>query len=85
MPHGPGPGGILSSPLIDQVLLVGQGQRGLGALVVPNLPQLVAGGLLSPQDLALAGALTSEGDAGGQRTSGGVNLGHSIEGGRQGG
>eukprot|EP00667_Euglena_gracilis_P002772 EG_transcript_2777 len=43
---------ITASPLVDQVMLVGQGQRGLGALVVPNLLELRARGLITAADLA---------------------------------
>jgi len=56
---------IMSSPLVDQVLLVGQGQRGLGALVVPNLKALAARGLVTDGDQAIADrALESSDEAG---------------------
>eukprot|EP00667_Euglena_gracilis_P001825 EG_transcript_1826 len=48
---------ILSSPLIEQVMLVGHGQRGLGALVVPNMPELAAQGVISAEDLAQSDVL----------------------------
>lgn len=38
---------LVASPFIDQVLLVGQDQRGLGALIVPKLDELEEVGLVS--------------------------------------
>jgi long-chain acyl-CoA synthetase len=40
---------ILSSEYVDQVMLVGQDQRSLGALIVPNVEALEANGLLSAE------------------------------------
>ncbi|MFQ3680100.1 MAG: AMP-binding protein [Pseudanabaenaceae cyanobacterium] len=40
----------LASPLIDQIVLVGQDQKYLGALIVPNLPALVAEGWAAPAE-----------------------------------
>lgn len=46
---GPIEDAISASPLIDQVMLVGQDQRALGALVVPRLAYLVTEGLLDQE------------------------------------
>ncbi|MDX2256725.1 MAG: AMP-binding protein [Pseudanabaenaceae cyanobacterium bins.39] len=46
----------MRSPYIDQVMLVGQDQKQLGILIVPNLSVLAAEGLI-PKDATLAEAL----------------------------
>ena len=43
----------IRSPYIDQVVLVGQDQKQLGALIVPNLSALAAAGLI-PAEVNLA-------------------------------
>eukprot|EP00668_Euglena_longa_P012254 GGOE01014689.1.p1 GENE.GGOE01014689.1~~GGOE01014689.1.p1 ORF type:complete len:835 (-),score=229.81 GGOE01014689.1:90-2363(-) len=53
---------ITASPLVDQVMLVGQGQRGLGALVVPNMPELRGRGLITASDLTQYEGLVAAND-----------------------
>ncbi|AFY74560.1 AMP-forming long-chain acyl-CoA synthetase [Synechococcus sp. PCC 7502] len=51
----------LRSPFIDQIIVVGQDQKQLGALIVPNLAALEAANLISPNsDLATVNLETVE-------------------------
>lgn len=52
---------VLSSPLIDQIMIVGQDQKALCALVVPSLPGLDAEGLLDADTKERIAALGAPG------------------------
>jgi long-chain acyl-CoA synthetase len=55
---------IINSPIIDQVLLVGQDERQLCALVVPNMPALASAGLIDEALAKRVSELVAVGESG---------------------
>ncbi|CAN8069219.1 unnamed protein product, partial [Agarophyton chilense] len=51
---------VMASPLIDQLMLVGQDEKALGALVVPNVAELEAQGLVEEGTGARVGKLLDD-------------------------